>query len=340
MKCLASKSGDFGFLVTLLILFCSGCAKHHQIENDLQSYAERLQDFTLIRVEPLQANYTLQAPKKSALKQELPTLNINLREFYAFNDCTLNQLVAQRNTSLGKMQLPSTRFVYETQLISELKSCINYVNDNGEDLAISSKLKEWLAIKEQQLPIVWTNLFTQSDEIYNHLTMASGFISGKAADDLQATKQAFTFLLNAELQHPVNLSELEYHLQQLRNSPLLARLWRTQLLISQQLDNISPLLEQYLAKNTCATLQQKEDLKIMRNIFKMFFADKIQPLGGELNRYHYLLSPLMIKITQATTGADAFSQFINHQVITQHEMYKESMSRHIKLWQKVFGRCD
>lgn len=323
---------------TALVLL-SGCSDHRKIADDLEAYSQRLQNYTDIALPKENFNLGLQAPSKSIFKLNVTEININLREFYALQDCALNQLVAQRNTALGKMQLPSARYAYESQLVVELKECAKFL-DSKVEASLGAKLDEWTSEKERQLPVSWANLITQSDEVYTHLSANNGFISGNANDNYLVTKQAIVFLLSSRTTHPVDLSELEKHLQQLANSPLIARAWRTQVLISQKLNHISPLLNEYLAKNQCQTVQDKQSIEIMQNIFRKFFAGNIQALAGELNKYHYQLSPLIEQLIASPYFNDNFKNYLLQHNTINYEVYKQSMQKHITLWQDIFARCD
>lgn len=323
----------------LIILGISGCSDHNKIARDLDTYSDRLQSYTGITLADKEFSYHLNAPAKSDLKQEVAAISINLRDFHALNDCPLNQLIAERNTALGKMQLPSTRFAYESELIIELIRCTQNLQDNAEKSELVARLNSWTHDKQQQFPIVWANLITQSNEVYTYFTRATGFISGNASDNFQATKQALRFLLKSQTEHPVDLTELELHLQQLANSPLLARKWRTQLLLTQKLNHISPLLKEYLTTNHCQTLQDKQSIEIMQNIFRKLFAESIQPLAGELNKYHYQLTPLIEQLILSPYFTESFGVYLNRHNEVNYKAYKESMKTHIKLWQDIFTRC-
>jgi hypothetical protein len=328
------------FLLILAICFSLiGCGEHNKIVDDIEAYSQRLQSYTGIELPPDAGELSLRAPSKSEFKQNVVEININLREFYALQDCALNQLVAQRNTALGKMQMPSARYAYESQLILALKQCAQLLN-RSTDKALISKLRQWTHKKEKQLPISWANLITQSDEVYKHLSTNNGFISATANDNFVASKQALNFLLAARTTHPVDLTELEHHLQQLANSPLVARAWRTQLLITNKLNHISPLLIEYLKNNQCQSLQEKQSIEIMQNIFRKFFAENIQALAGELNKYHYQLSPLIEQLISSSYFNDSFKNYLRQHNSINYELYKQSMQKHITLWQDIFALCD
>lgn len=337
MKILLNK-----LIITALLCCVAGCSKHMQIERDLSAYQDRLETFTKIDVDNSQViDTSLRMPSKAELDIPIAEISIKLREFYAFNDCHLSTLIAQRNTALGKMQLPSNRFSYEKSLIAEFDECAKLLSINAPDSqSLLANLQMYKQQKQEQLPFVWSNFITQSSEIYLHLSTAKGFISGLPDDNFQSTKQALRYVISS-LKHPnVDSAALEEHLQTLEYTRLLARMWRTQLLLKQFLDKNSLILEQYVIKNTCKTTQQAQDIAIMRNIFTLFFAEKIQALAAELNKYHYQLNPLLTSVVQDTNLPTAFKEYIHQHININHANYAQSMQRHIKLWQQIFAVCE
>lgn len=339
--------------LSYLLLSCKGS---NQLHDDLEAYAERLSNFTKISLQQELAqnssNINLGIKDKTSYLRKISPININLREFYAFNDCSLSQLVAQRNTALGKIQLPSSRFLYEIELLNELERCQNQLlrQNKGTELSkgqieLIEKLKTWSALKQQQLPLVWSNVITQSTEIYQHLSKNNGFIRGDSSDNLQETKQALSHLAKIDGQLllgelPQNLEFLETHLYHLSETPLLAWKWRSQKALSFSLKNTSKLLDEFLQSNTCSNRKQEQDIQIMKNIFNKFFVGTIQGLGGQLDHYHYQLKDSTHSLMQSEHLPEDFKQYIYKHEVLGFKEYQDSMQTHIKLWQTIFARCD
>ena len=66
-------------------------------------------------------------PALKNLKQHIPDTKIKLFEFYDLKQCQLYTLIAERNTSLGKLQLPSRRYLYERKLIKPIKKPVIFI---------------------------------------------------------------------------------------------------------------------------------------------------------------------------------------------------------------------
>nr|WP_136249567.1 DUF3080 family protein [Ningiella ruwaisensis] len=327
----------------------SACSKHQQIKHDLDALEGRLQDFTGISIKRPEPDLSLQLVSKSELKQDVPQIQINMRDFYAVDDCPLGQLIAERNTALGKMQQASTRFDYELRLLDTLQNCMQQMQSEHP---VYPQMQSWLEQKTDNLPLVYANLMTQSDESYRAFSTAGDFISGTKDDSFPATKLALQHLsaispsakqdetMQNTQQSAANLALLEQHLQTLSNSKLPARMWRTQALLAQRLPPLSDLLKQYLAQTQCSNKQDEEEIKIMRNIFKMFFADKIQPLGAQLNHYQYQLNPFFEAFSKDENLPADFRRHIKMHSTESMQTYKTAMREHIETWQQVFALCE
>lgn len=324
--------------IALICLCLSACSQNNQIKTDLSDLAERLESFTELSIDLSSIDSQLTFPAKPKLRLDIPQLNIALREFYAIDDCPLGQFIAERNTALGKTQLPSTRFLYEKRLLTTLQNCLQQL---PRDHLMHEQLDNWIAHKRSNLPMVWANMMTQSDEAYLAFTTSGGYISGQSDDGLQATKLALQFLFKALEQEQIDSEQLELHLKELHSARLPAKMWRTQALLTHYLPPMSNLLRDYIAQNQGNCQRSKrEELKVMRNIFTMFFADKVQPLASQLNHYQYQLNPSFEALSSHQNIPAQWQAYIAAQYIDSAQLYKTTMQSHIALWQEVFKLCE
>lgn len=335
------------YMIALILCFLlSACSRQDQIKSDLQAMSERLESFTGLKIEAHEENYRLIAPEKHTLEQSIMPMQIAFREFYAIDDCPLGKFIAERNTALGKTQLPSTRFIYEKGLLTTLEACKQQLSTNSltqqQVAPMLEKLEQWITQKQSNLPMVWANMLTQSDESYLAFTTAGDFISGESEDGLQATKLALNYLTASLESDVIDAKTLELHLRDLQTSRLPARMWRTQELFEQSLPPISDMLRRYIATNkeNCGLAKQKEELKIMRNIFTLFFAERIQALASQLNHYQYQLNDSFVALSTHQNLPLEWQRYIKSQYVDSAQQYKAEMKTHIELWQDIFKLCE
>ena len=333
-------------IALILCLLISACSRQDKIKSDLQAMSERLESFTGLEIEAHQENYRLIAPAKHMLEQSVTPMQIAFRDFYAIDDCPLGKFIAERNTALGKTQLPSTRFIYEKSLLTTLEACKQqlaaYALEQERTSPMLEQLERWIVQKQSNLPLVWANMLTQSDESYLAFTTAGDFVSGESEDGLQATKLALNYLLTSLESNVIDAKTLELHLRDLQTSRLPARMWRTQRLFQQSLPPISDMLRRYIAvnKENCSLAKQKEELKIMRNIFTLFFAERIQALASQLNHYQYQLDDSFVALSTHKNMPVEWQTYIKAQYVDSAQQYKAEMKTHIELWQDIFKLCE
>ncbi|WP_034474078.1 DUF3080 domain-containing protein [Aestuariibacter salexigens] len=323
----------YALLVTTLLL--ASCNEKMQLHDDLNEYRQRLAN-VLDSVPPAITDITpLTLPPLAELRPDIENMTMQLSDFYALQDCPVNTLIAERNTSLGRAQHPSSRFVYEVTLLESLESCLTQI----EDEAIAGTLEKWLKQKTQQLPLVWADLIAGSEEVYLGLTRSSAYVAGDDSDGMTSTRAAFSYLLSLSSKPSNDSDVLEQHLQQLIEYRLPARLWRTQLLVSHHLSVMTQWLKQIEGDIQCPNGKAIQKAKYLVNVFNLFFIEKIQPVLGQVNRYHYQLAPIIEELAHHPALPEALTTFLQTNIDERFNRYQQSVHTHITWWQALFSRC-
>lgn len=204
----------------LVTLF--GCFGGDTVKQSIEDYAERL---SRVLDTPLPDTFnnkiTTPLPKladSATLKHTIEGVSINLREFYALQDCELGTVVAERNTSLGKSQLPSQRLAYESKLLSVLKSCeaalvenssaresasVNpnesanknaFKNSVKKNKALAETIASWREQKSQDYSKTWANLIQGSQELRLALNTPERLFSVENNKDALSSVNALFYL--------------------------------------------------------------------------------------------------------------------------------------------------
>lgn len=284
-------------------------------------------------------NSSLSFPAKSEMLIDIPQLNINMREFYAIENCAIKQLIAERNTALGKIQLPSVRLQYEWTLIALLRSCIeNTANQDNNKLI--DKMIIWLTQKERVFDLTWANMLTQSNESHAAFSSASGFIEGDESDNITEGLFDLANLIAIKQDPQQHISMMETSLQSMLKHRVYVRLWRSQIRVKTQLDKMTADIAKWEKSFACQTRKDKEKLTIIRNVFTLFFIQEIQPIAAKMNHYHYLLKPEFMKLVNDPTLPVVFKDTIAKHANDGFDEYQKAMLKHIKIWQVIFKKCD
>jgi len=338
---------------SVLLLFA--CQPNQQLKTDLDTYKDRISNVLELELRNAEPDLSLGFAKKSALNTQIPTIEMNLREFYGIESCPLKQLIAQRNTALGKIALPSQRFIYEVEVLNVLKACIDAIkyksesNQQTQDLASDQEkelglLLQWYNAKQNAYDANWANLLTQSDELYSSFARSAGFISGDHSDDINSALVDLKYFLSlyplSDSLMQQDMEDLELHLQSMAMHQFYARTWRSMLLITSELAVLNYSLKQRLAEFNCKSPSNKATLDIVRNVFSKYFLMEIQPKASVLNSYYYQLAPLMEKLAKKAPLPASFSESVVKHNTQTFENYAETMRQHIQLWQSFFSNCD
>lgn len=330
-----SLKAKAGWLISGLLSLLVGCGGE-QLDDQLTSYQTRLASVLDVSVTHTPVTLALRYPARRELQQPVTEQTISLFHFYQLQHCALATDVAERNTALGRTQLPSQRFVYEHNLISQLSTCITQL----EQTKLSTQLSEILRTKQQQFASNWRNMLQLSNEIRLSLTANQGFIHSDEASTSQQSLHAWRNLLamrKPDIQ-PIDANELETQLKHLGKHAILARLWRSQLLLSQQLPPLTNWLAEYTQQLNCQT-RTPEKAKYLRNVFNLFFARQLQPLASELNQVHYQFAPVYQQILAHPDLSPAFKQLFYQHSQQQWQAYQQAMQEHIQWWQGFLTRC-
>ena len=321
------------FALVLLCLVVVGCEQ--QAIADLKEYQKRLANVLDVEFVWSTPDTTLSYPAIHQLKADVPEANINLRDFYALQQCPVGTLIAERNTALGKIQLPSTRYHYEVQLLQGLEQCLTLIEEQN----LKSQLTNWLSQKHAALPLVWANLIQTSSETRQAFSSNQGFLESDASSELGEFTRALHYLIFLPSNAKVDLLELEDKLNSLRQIEYIARLWKTQILLSVELTNATALLAQHSADIHCATSAEKQQVGYLRNVFQKFFIERIQPLAGMVDKSNYALKPIFDELLASTAIHNLFKQMIK-QNLQHFSQYKTALRNHVVLWQDLLKRCD
>lgn len=363
-------------VISVAMFALLGCFGGSTVKQSIDDYAARL---SRVLDTPLPDSFndkiTTPLPKladSATLKHAIEGVNINLREFYALQDCELGTVVAERNTSLGKSQLPSQRLVYESKLLNVLKSCEAALTKENESYqrtaALAATIASWREQKTQDYSKTWANLVQGSQELRLALNTPERLFSVENNRDALSSVNALYYinsLSNKELllsdmyssntassdteteatnennsESIIESSELEQQLKIIRSARLPATLWHTQQTLTQNLSLLTDMLETELDAVSCPEGRASDKAKILRNVFYLFFIEEIQPVGSLVNQYHYKLAPLWEDWLAQPSLHEEFKRYIRQQSQDGFNQYSSAMKAHVNLWQGFLGRCN
>ena len=239
-------------LLTLLALLLAGCGEQGS-DAMLRDYQTRLAEVLSTDAPARSTPANIAAfPAYDERLFEIAESREGMLDVFALRECHIANLVAGRNNQLGKVALPSQRWIYELELWRRLSSCWNRevpqsLSDNSRE-----RLATLTLTKTEQLPRVSWNALFASEEWVKNFSRASAPLSRDGLNEVESRSAALRYLRKATLhqfdrQWRPDSAVLEGHLKTLQERPLSAELLRALLLTEQRLKEASTLLEQALA---------------------------------------------------------------------------------------------
>jgi hypothetical protein len=335
-----SKRGSTKCTALLLCLFffsSTGCSRPDadQLFSDYQQRLDRVLnltpvELTLAPLPPL--------PAIRELQQSIAESQLNLLDLVALRHCNLQQLVAERNNSLGKVMSSANLLGYELQLIQALQPCLNHPALSQK---LRSELQQIYQQKQQQLPIVLDNFLTTDLTLRKQLSGQQRQLSAGAS---QAVTEPLTALINLnvlkqqileskeDLYHALTADFINQQLGVLYHGNFIAD-WQYSLRRSNAW--LSSLNQQLSKVDMMALCQEPEKTTILQNILTQIFATKLQSYLAELDSLSYQLLPEFQQLYLGTALQASVEARMAQPTIELRQLLKQ----HVSWYQRLQQQC-
>lgn len=292
---------------TLWLVACGGDPR----QAELADYSDRLarvveQDAgTEPQVSPL--NY----PERRSLQDpDLGDDSINLLDFLNLGECQLQQSLARRNSSLGKLGSTSQDLLYQLEFLQHAPACIRLLEDQQQD-KLAQQLAAVMANKQAQLARhMWQailgakefGLFWQAPQALNDYPAQTGSDLTNALENLQRMSRRW---LDGDLS--ANSSELEDALSTIRSGDG-GSLFRALALQDAWLSQANTQLQlRRKERPLCYPGRDNTQGKILFNVMQKFWLQQLQPWSAQLNQRAYELLPAVRALEETLANGEPAS---------------------------------
>lgn len=315
-------------LLILLLATLTGCEQRAEIESDFASYLTRIAN---VQERDTLSPPTLVAqtlPNKRELAIPLEPLTIGLLDSYELRQCGLFELIAERNSILGKVQDEFRDWDFQIALLSGLESCL-------QEPKLSNALKEQLAIikkiKQEELPVRWKNLLYTSDVMRTQLSGSQWYETQWSTSELLLVfEQLNQIHLHIQGQQPIPSTSLFNYQEILEKQRLLGHLKFSFDRATAWLETVSEQLSRYDDVIVCGTNRNPTKLNYLRNVFQTQYVEKVQPYLSSLDQAYYQFSPNLVLFDDAHTPFP---------IQASHQRFRQAIQHHAQYWQQLFKRC-
>lgn len=312
--------------------------------------AARLEDYLARLARPLDTAAPAPArpavprpPRWTALQQALQESAIDGLDFLKLRGCALQQTVARRNSSLGRMAAPSQRLLLELDFLEEVGPCIDYQRGKGNE-TLADALETARTQKQAQLPVMIFNATLGSEE-YRHFWRGENRLGNYPAQTSSAVRIALDDInagVTRWLKGDYSADEESF---ELALSEVAAGDGGELLLAMGEqaafLDSGAALMQTRAAQGPlCTPALQPGAAKVLRTVARKYFIGVIQPAATALAQRQHLLLPPIQSLESELSGVlpETYRRWRDqrNQMLTR---WSAAPGRHVQAWQALLGSC-
>ena len=284
-------------------------------------------------------------PKRTDLRYPIRESTINLIEFLRLSQCDLQRHIGERNSSLGKLQKDSQRFIYDIAFIHLADICI-------ESLATDNPLKSVLQTarvdkQDQLFDLLWNASFA-SEEFAHLFSLSTGFISAERPAQKPNTLYESLAVLarasnEAEQLQRLEQSKLESSLSVIASRKYMGEIRRSMLLVREGLAAADDFLKQRIeGKALCRQATPNKQFDIVNNVFRKFYIGEVQPYIATVFQQAEASLQLLDTMFASKSLPNDYQQF--WQALYRGEnsewlLFKNSIQIHTENWQQLLKQC-
>lgn len=328
-----------GFVWLSIILVLSACSD--MPSDTYKEYQQRLARTTEIE---LPATTKLQNINLAFTAIKTKKQTISLLQLAQLNHCPLNGLIAGHNNQLGKVATISSQLIYQIRFIQLAEQCMATIKDKPK---IVSALNEATASKKAQLDAHFMALLHQEPELKRTWQLSSHEVS-EDLSGLVETEQALQQLVNikkaitSKNYQQIDTEQLFPALEVLNTfnfSQALINSTRKQIKLN---DDTRVYLQNLKLEHLCAPNKNRQQAKVLSNIFKKYYLTQLQPYQAQLSGALERLMPLYraLWVTPSQQAPDSLQLFLSEGPDNLLNSLKSSAKAHVKWWQLFYKTCE
>lgn len=284
-------------------------------------------------------------PDVRTLRTKVPRISVSLLDSWRLDQCAAGQLIAQRNSALGKLEQGISRYFSDLQLTHALQTCVTEL-EQANAAQLATRLRKAMHAKQQTLAASQQLAIATDDALRHTLRVAPQTLA--SADDaafasnIAALDRVLGVLAEAHIQPSIVSTEqkeqLEQALEQLHQSDYLPRLWRTLHTLSAYLQQLNPLVTDVATAAGCASKGRPQRAEVLHTVFLKYFIQHVQPQLAGFTRQGYVVNERLQHLTALNTHPelDAYLQ----QLLQLTERLNRESKRHVEPWQTFFKACQ
>ncbi len=320
----------YTFVVMSVLAGCDN--SNPSLESDFSTYLTRIANVQQAErlSNPQMLSQTL--PDKRNIELTITPRTLGLLDSYELRKCQLFQLIAQRNSSLGRVQDEFRGFDYEIQLLNGIEHCLQ-INSLSE--SVSTQLKTIAELKGEDLHKHWYNLLYTSVAMRAQLTSHSWLANNIELSELtQALKTFTTVHQRLVLEQSLPDTTITPYQEVLEKQRILGSLKFSLDNATRWLKTTTRQLQDNDSAILCGPNQDRTRLHYLQNVFNRYYIQQIQPALTRIDSVYLQLEEFLIIFESNDNMKSHFT------VQDSHQQFRDALALHVHYWQQLFQRCS
>ncbi len=320
-------------LILLSLTACSDGAGKAQ----LQDYQARLSRVLALDVDNTMPSRVIPLPARSELQQSLPDIRLDITDALATRQCALDQLIAERNSSLGRVFTLSKQLDYELRLLARLEQCL------AQDWppALQQQLDDIYQQKLQSIEPALNNMLYGDDTLRQQWHGKHRMLTGKEQNAFHDTMSALSQLVH--VQQAIRAQDwsetltvdIEQALSNLYRHDFLAQLQYSLRYSQAWFSVLNPALHSVAPASLCPQQRSTEQLHILTTVFHKYFIGEVQAYLAQLSFYQQEIWPLIATLYQHSALYPSLEQRYSHSATE----LRQSILQHVHWYQQLNQQC-
>ncbi|GGK83042.1 DUF3080 family protein [Amphritea balenae] len=280
-------------------------------------------------------------------------LRQGLLEVFNLRHCRLIHLVAERNSSLGKVMPPSKQLVYEIELFIGLRDCLQQLKMANAEPELITQVESIFRIKSDNFEkALWNGIFI-SEAVERNFSLSEPALSLDGEDGFQQSVRALEVLDqiaalnkgNRDWTRPEALDQMEQQYQTLYNHRYGSRWLRSLYLVTQTLRFNAELIQHRLQQRPlCYNQTATSKANIVKNVFQKYYISQLQPYMARLDQQGKIWLRINTQLINQFTVTPAstknyYTRVIDPETSQLWHNYLEARNQHTKAWQNLLRQC-
>ncbi|RQW63598.1 DUF3080 domain-containing protein [Vibrio viridaestus] len=320
-------------VIVFLLFSLTSCTDDHLPTQAFSTYQERIASILNVNEVDLSTpDYSL-LPDKREIPIVIERQSMGLVDSYSLKSCGLFELIAEKNSILGKVSDPFRNLDYELKFIKIGSQCL------AADLKpeIKQFIAKIIAEKQRNLTLYWQAVLYHSEAMRVQLGKAEWLVSGIPTSEtetaLKNLSSLFPLIKNPENLASITVIKVTSSQEDLEKQPLLGPLLFSMQTTTSWLNQITQWLQQNDERLLCGPNRDKTKTLYLRNVFYKYYIGVIQPYLATLDSVYY-------RIEASTVIFDIPDSQYVYPIKNAHTLFRKSIQKHVHYWQSLFERCN